>query len=215
MGNASNVISESMAHDLMMITGIEESFEDNADYLLKRNVKDRSDAIHRVGNVVSDLSVKQLVDEFYSKFYSKNSVLWDEAIKECQRKCIVESDTTEVSNVIGKPKEYAATVAQPFTKEIIKELNKVRVDPAEYASSLGTFYDRFVDNFVYATADGQLVRTNEGRELVRETVAFLRNCPPAPPPDLIAHAGAGRSGPRKRHRPQQLDRSHRQRLQHG
>ena len=75
--------------------------------------------------------------------------------------------------------------------EIAKYINNVRANPAAYADILEREISKFTDEYSIMIAQDVLYRTNEGREVWKEAIQFLRDAKPLPP--MLKHEGLCRA----------------------
>jgi uncharacterized protein YkwD len=65
-------------------------------------------------------------------------------------------------------------------KEVVKELNLARTDPAAYAKYIEEFKKHYVGKYIYFGGETQIA-TQEGLPAVNEAIAYLKSVKPAPP----------------------------------
>lgn len=70
-------------------------------------------------------------------------------------------------------------------EDIGKYLNDIRANPEAYANILQREIDKFTDEYSLMIDQDVLYRTNEGKEVWKETIDFLRQAKPLPP--LVKH----------------------------
>ena len=65
-------------------------------------------------------------------------------------------------------------------KDVVRELNLARTNPAAYAEYIEDFKKHYVGKYIYVGGETQIV-TQEGVPAVNEAIAYLKSVKPAPP----------------------------------
>lgn len=76
----------------------------------------------------------------------------------------------------------AAQPSADLSRDVLREINRVRADPQAYAAYLETLRPLYrPDGLVEANPGGMLIRTHEGVSALNEAIRFLRRAQPLPP----------------------------------
>ena len=76
----------------------------------------------------------------------------------------------------------AAQPSADLSRDVLREINRVRADPQAYAAYLETLRPLYrADGLVEANPGGMLIRTHEGVSALNEAIRYLRRAQPLPP----------------------------------
>lgn len=183
----------------------------SVEFMLSREIKSKGGIVNRknilksLGQQISMMNGSELADELMPLFTAAPT-LWDEALDECKRRLLhkqslqkeefvteeyeeeFDEDEEDVRGTNdekdqGKKKnKKASSQASPFTTEVLFYMNQMRVDPVSFSERLHeAYYDKFIDEFVYTSPDGKLIKTKEGKKLVMQAVEYLKTHRPVEP----------------------------------
>jgi len=143
------------------------------------------------GNEKSNMNLETAPPKSNVDVEAKNEILQNSKANDTVNQSKVDNSRVDDSKVKGKKKKKKTATTDNFAEELYNQINRVRANPAEFASKIEEAIANIKtdEGKIVFDADGTKVALTSGESAFRAAADKLRNTSPAPPlefkPDLI------------------------------